>query len=50
MTFGIGLKQVSSIKKVEDIWESKAACDKTGEGSEAEDEQEKDSKKTHKKG
>ena len=34
---GIALKQVSSLKQVKDIWKSKAACDKAGEGSKAGD-------------
>ena len=39
---------MSSIKKVKDVWKSKAACDKAGEGSKARDEQEEDNKKAQK--
>ena len=35
-----------SIKKVKDVWKSKAGCDKAGEGSKAGDEQDEDNKKT----
>ena len=40
---------MSSIKKVKDVWKSKAACDTAGEGSKAGDEQEEDNKKTQEK-
>ena len=39
---------MSSIKKVIDVWKSKAACDKAGEGSKVGDEQEEDNKKSEK--
>ena len=37
---------MSSIKKVRDIWKSKAACDKAGKGSKAGDEHVEDNNKT----
>ena len=41
---------MSSIKKVKDVWKSKAACDKAAEGRKSGDEQEEDNKKTQKEG
>ena len=35
---------MSGIKKVKDVWKSKAACDKAAEGSKSGDEQEEDNK------
>ena len=40
---------MSRIKKVKNVLKSKAACDKSGEGSKAGDEQEENNKKTQKR-